>query len=84
MRATVGTMAAITMLLTACASDASFSDRLAGRDRVRGDADGVRVFGMSSRLDALPLAIGHCAKFGRSAQFTGRVERGYAFRCVAG
>lgn len=79
-----GTIAiAAATLLAGCASNVSFSDRLAGRDRVRGDAEGVRVFGMASRVDALPLAIGHCAKFGRSAQFVGRVAGGHAFRCVA-
>lgn len=71
------------LLLGACASDMSLSDRLAGSDRVSGDADGVRVFGMGSRLEALPLAVGHCAKFHRSAQFAGRVPRGYSFRCVS-
>lgn len=72
------------LLACGCASGAGLSDRLAGRDRVRGDAEGVRVSGMGSRLEALPLAVGHCARFGRSAQFDRRLPGGYAFRCVPG
>lgn len=75
---------AAALLLGACAGGAGLSDRIAGPDRVRGDADTVRVFGMSSRVEAFPLAIGHCSRFGRSAQFTGRIPGGHAFRCVAG
>ena len=74
------------LLLTGCASNVSFSDRLAGPDRVRGDAEQVTVTGLGSRIEALPLAVGHCARFGRSAQFDRRAEGGgaYVFRCVAG
>ena len=69
--------------LAGCASDESFSDRLAGRDRVHGDAEGVTVSGFASRVEALPLAVGHCARFGRSAQFDVRTDDGaYRFRCV--
>ena len=71
-------------VLQSCTGGPGLSDRLAGSGRVRGDADTVTVRGMGSRLDALPLAIGHCAHFGRSAQFAGRVEGGHRFRCVAG
>lgn len=72
------------VLLSGCASDVSLSDRLAGRDRVRGDADRVVVTGMGSRVEALPLAVGHCARFGRAAQFDRKADGGaYAFRCVA-
>lgn len=71
--------------LSSCASGESFSDRLAGPGRVSGDADGVTVRGMGSRVEALPLAVGHCAKSGRSAQFDRRAQDGaYLFRCVAG
>lgn len=73
------------LMLTGCASDVSLSDRLAGRDRVGGDVDGVTVRGMGSRVEALPLAVGHCAKFARSAQFDRKADDGaYVFRCVAG
>ena len=72
-------------LLAGCASNESLSDRLAGRDRVRGDAEGVVVSGFGSRAEALPLAVGHCARFGRSAQFDTKTPQGaYSFRCVAG
>ena len=73
------------LMLSGCASDVSFSDRLAGRDRVSGDAEGIVVRGLGSRVEALPLAVGHCARFGRSAQFDRKDEDGaYRFRCVAG
>ena len=36
--------------------------------RVEGDANQVSILG--GRLDALPIAIGHCARFGRSAQWS--------------
>ena len=73
------------LMLTGCATDVSLSDRLAGRDRVSGDADAVTVRGMGTRVEALPLAVGHCSKFGRSAQFDRKGDDGsYTFRCVAG
>ncbi len=72
------------ILLGGCASNESFSDRLAGRDRVHGDADGVTVSGFGSRVEALPLAVGHCARFGRSAQFDAKTDDGaYRFRCTS-
>ena len=73
------------LMLTGCASGVSLSDRIAGSDRVGGDADSVSVRGMGSRVEALPLAVGHCARFGRSAQFDRKARDGaYLFRCVAG
>ena len=61
------------------------SDRLAGSGRVRGDAEEVVVTGFESRVEALPLAVAHCSRFGRSAQFDRRQETGaYRFRCVPG
>ena len=75
----------LVVMLTGCASGVSLSDRLAGPDRVSGDADGVTVRGMGSRVEALPLAVGHCAKWSRSAQFDRKADDGaYMFRCVAG
>ncbi len=73
-------------LLAGCADGGtvSLSDRLAGSSRVRGDADTVRVFQAETRADAFPLAIGHCARFGRSAQFDSQAEGAYVFRCVKG
>ena len=75
---------ALLLLLTGCASDQSLTDRLAGRDRVRGDRDTVAVSGFGSVAEALPLAVGHCARFGRSAQFDRKDPDGvYRFRCVS-
>ena len=74
---------AVLSLLSACAADQSLSDRLAGAGRVKGDRETVSVFGMGSRVDALPLAIGHCARYGRSAQFSMRRGESYVFTCVA-
>ena len=70
-------------MLAACSSDESLTDRLAGA-RVRGDADGVVVRQASSVVDALPLAMGHCAHFHRSAQYDRAVQGGYRFRCLPG
>ena len=72
------------LMLTGCASNVSLSDRLAGPDRVHGDADTVTVTGFSSRVEALPLAVGHCSRFGRSAQFDRKDEAGHHFLCVPG
>ena len=73
------------LMLTGCAANESLSDRLAGPDRVRGDAAGVTVTGFGSVAEALPLAVGHCARFGRSAQFDRKDPGGvYRFLCVAG
>ena len=76
-------IAAVMLALGGCASNVSLSDRLAGGNRVRGDAESVTVTGMGSRVEALPLAVGHCGKFGRAAQFAARAEGGaYVFSCV--
>ena len=73
-------------VLAGCAGDGtvSLSDRLAGSSRVKGDGDVVRVFQADSRADAFPLAIGHCARFGRSAQYDRRDDGAYVFKCVKG
>ncbi len=79
----VATVALVGLSLAGCASEVSLSDRLAGPSRVRGDADAVSVYGMGSRVEALPLAVGHCSRFHKSAQFDRKREDAYAFRCVA-
>ena len=48
--------------------------------RVEGDADQVSILG--GRLDALPLAIGHCARFGRSAQWSHADGDRSVYNCV--
>ena len=52
-------------LLAGCADTSGPPD--GAPRRVQGDADRVSILG--GRLDALPLAIGHCARFGKSAQW---------------
>lgn len=87
MRAAANASGAMLLALSlGAAGCAGSSPGLLGQaaDRVRGDADGAVVAGMESRVDAYPLAIAHCARFGRSAQFVARVPSGHRFRCVAG
>lgn len=52
-------------------------------DRVRGDADQVVVKGFSDALEATPLAVAHCARFRRSAQYASRAADGLLFECRA-
>lgn len=73
----------VLLMLSGCASGAGLGGRMAGSDRVRGDAERVGVSGMDSRVEALPLAIAHCARFGRAAQFEGKGGGVHRFRCVA-
>ena len=69
------------LTLSACASDQPpVIDRVAGAERVHGDADHVSVAG--GRLDALPLAVFHCARYGRSAQFSRSEDGRSVFDCV--
>ena len=68
--------------LTACADGRSLSDRLAGSSRVSGDAETVQVYETGSRAEALPFAGGHCAHFGRSAEYSSVEAKVYTFRCV--
>jgi hypothetical protein len=69
--------------LSACASDQSLTDRLAG-SRVDGDEGGVSV-AAGSAAEAFPLAVGHCAHFGKSAQFARKLDDGhYRFNCEKG
>jgi hypothetical protein len=73
-------VAVLGLMLTGCATDRPAIDRLPG-GRVLGDAERVSVEG--PRWDALPFAVAHCARFGRSAEYD-RTEGGRSeFRCVA-
>ena len=72
------------LLLGGCAADVSLSDRLAGADRVHGDRNEVTVSRMGSQVESLPLAVGHCARFHRSAQFARKAGGSYVFSCVDG
>jgi hypothetical protein len=67
-------------LLAGCAENRPAIDHLPG-GRVVGDAERVSVAG--PRWDALPFAVAHCARFGRSAQFDRAEGERSVFRCVA-
>lgn len=69
------------VLSAGCASNESLTDRLA-RGHVQGDADGA-VVRAGSVAEAFPLAVGHCAHFGLSAQFDRKLsDETYRFRCA--
>ena len=53
--------------LAGCAGQAPLIDRVSD-GRVRGDATHVSIQG--GRLDTLPLAVAHCARYGRSARWS--------------
>ena len=77
------------LAMGACAGDGSTGqgglfDRLAGRGHIQGDEDGATISGMGSAAEALPLAVGHCSHFHRSAQYAGRSGDDYRYRCVPG
>ena len=67
--------------LSGCASGADVLGGLLG-GRVDGDSDRAAVSGADGPVDALPLAIAHCTRFGRSAQFSGREGAKVVFACV--
>ena len=75
----MGLLALMAVSITACADQPPLVDRVA-KGRVQGDAGQVSIEG--GRLDALPLAIAHCARYGRSAQWN-RAEDGRSiYSCV--
>lgn len=67
-------------LLAGCAGQAPLIDRVS-RGKVLGDSSQVSVEG--GRLDALPLAIAHCARYGRSAQWSHADGDRSVYDCVA-
>lgn len=73
-------MLVLAAALAGCATDRPAIDRLPG-GRVVGGAERVSVEG--PRWDALPLAVAHCARFGRSAEFDHAEAGRSVFRCVA-
>jgi hypothetical protein len=66
--------------LAACADSPPLVDKIS-KGRVDGDAARVSVEG--GRLDALPLAIAHCARYGRSAQWSHAEGGRSVYDCVA-
>ncbi len=70
---------AAAVVLAGCSGSPPLVDHLSA-GRVQGDADRVSVQG--GRWEALPLAVAHCSRFGRSAQFD-RLDGDHAiYRCV--
>ena len=88
MRTAMVAVAWAALALAACANGApgasggGLFDRLAGGDHVHGDAERVTITGLDSAASALPLAIGHCSHFRKSAQYAGRSGDDYIYRCV--
>lgn len=70
------------LVLSACASaqERVFQKLVGGR--VEGDAAQVAVSGADGPVDALPLAVAHCTRFGRAAQFRSREGEKLVFACV--
>jgi hypothetical protein len=50
--------------------------------RLSGDSEGVVVKGALSPLEATPLAVAHCSRFKRAAQYEKATPTGRSFRCV--
>ena len=68
------------MVLAGCAGENKPVVDHLSNGRIQGDADHVSVEG--GRLDSLPLAVLHCSRYGRSAQFA-RSENGRSvYNCV--
>ncbi len=62
----VGLLALTAVAIAGCANSPPLVDRVSD-GRVQGDASRVSIEG--GRLNALPLAIAHCARYGRAAQW---------------
>jgi hypothetical protein len=73
--------AALTLgMLTGCAGQTPLIDRVSD-GKVVGDAERVSILG--GRLDTLPLAVAHCARFGRSAEWSHADGDRAVYTCVA-
>jgi hypothetical protein len=68
-------------LLGGCATSEAVVGRLTG-GKVSGGRDEAVVRDMGSQADAFPLAVAHCARFGRKAQFARRRGGAHVFACV--
>ncbi len=60
-------LAGAALTLAACADQPPLVDRVS-KGQVQGDAARVSIQG--GRIDALPLAVIHCARYGRSARWS--------------
>ena len=76
---TIAVVALTGAILAGCADQPPLIDRVS-RGRVEGDSASVSIAG--GRLDALPLAIAHCARFGRSAQWSHSDGDRSVYSCV--
>ena len=65
-----------------CAQVGGAALRRAVGDRMVGDSQSVLVRDAPSRLDALPLAVAHCSRFGKAAQYASTDAAGVHFACV--
>ena len=81
MQAVAGLMAA-SVLLSGCAAAGEQLLQRAIGGHVSGDASQALVQDMPSAADALPLAIAHCTRFGKKAQFARRAGQDHLFRCT--
>ena len=70
-----GSVLLMGLLLVGCATSAPDGER-----RVVGDAQQVSI--AAGRLDALPLAIAHCARYGRAAQWSHSDGDHSVYTCV--
>ena len=73
-------LAGAAVALAACADQPPLVDRVS-KGQVQGDASRVSILG--GRLDALPLAVIHCARYGRSAQWSHADGDRSVYDCVA-
>jgi hypothetical protein len=76
-------LAVVAALLAGCATSPGQAvvERLTG-GKVEGDRTRAVVHGMDSTADAFPLAVAHCTRFGRKAQFARRQSGALVFACV--
>ena len=72
-------LAGVAGLLAGCANSTPLVDKVS-HGKVEGDASQVSIEG--GRLDALPLAVAHCARYGRSAQWSHADNDRSVYNCV--
>ncbi|WP_174301131.1 hypothetical protein [Caulobacter sp. S45] len=68
------------LALAGCANQPPLVDRVS-KGQVQGDAGRVSIEG--GRIDALPLAVIHCARYGRSARWSHTDGDRSVYDCVA-
>ena len=67
-------------VLTGCSGQTPLIDKVSD-GRVQGDAEHVSIAG--GRLETLPLAVAHCARYGRSARWAHADGDRSIYDCVA-